>query len=120
MTAKKLDSIDKDVEKLREECDEKLKSRNRFDMRVNVTIFALYLVFIVVAIARGDLVNALTVLVYSIWLAIVWMKEAENNNLRFIIDMQDGLRKMESKELDKLNSMLVAKKEGEDNARSNA
>ena len=37
---------------------------------------------------------------YSLWLGIVWVQERHMNELRFIIDMQQGLHDIESKELE--------------------
>ena len=92
--------VSKAAKILEHNSQEKQRQRNKRVNRTNGIILGFNVAFSIFGAIVGAWSVPITMLGYSLWLGIVWVQERHMNELRFIIDMQQGLHDIESKELE--------------------
>lgn len=102
--------VSKAVKVLEHNSLEKQRQRNKRVNRTNGIILGFNAVIFIASAVVGAWASAITIVGYTLWLGIVWVQERHMNELRYIIDMQQGLHDLESKELE-LSIAAQAKKQ---------
>lgn len=92
--------IRQDILKLRHNQDEKKRKRDRRDNLFNGGFLIFLAILTIIGILLGNWGGVLFNLSISIWVALNWMKDKTINNLRYVTDMQFGLRDLEQRELE--------------------
>lgn len=99
LETKEIKAIEAKVKAIHDKNSGKQSKANRRDNILYGLLALLYLVLIVSALIGQAWGAALSTLAIAMWLGMVWFQARYINQLRFVIDTQFDLRKLEQEEI---------------------
>lgn len=91
--------VRKSIKVLEHNKNEERRQRDKHNDRVTILLMSINLLLIIVGILSSAWTSVLVVLGYSLFFGVVWVQERRISDMQYVIDMQDGLHKIESDEI---------------------